>query len=179
LERGTFEQGRDCSGASERETEGVGLWFDSDRLMLSGVYLDEITAYRARKRWIEALEINFLLEERHDFTIKVRPAHGGKLYRVRCDFQSACGRYAFWRLTHHQAPEVQFLLETAHLPYVGMDDFEKASYAESDDFVPLAPPVVGEACPARSGTWDHAWRMMRSLAKTLIPRGSQRDSKQR
>lgn len=179
MERGTFEQGGDCSGASERDTQGVGLWYDSDRLTLSGVYLDEITAYRARKRWIEALEINFLLEERHDFSIKVRSSHGGKLYKVRCDFQTACGRYAFWRLTHHQAPEVQFLLETAHLPHVGMDDFERISCSETEDFVPLAPPVARDVCRDRSGTWDQAMRMMRSLAKTLIPRGTQRDSKER
>ncbi len=179
MERGTFEQGRDCSGASERDSEGVGLWYDSDRLTLSGVYLDEITAYRARKRWIEALEINFLLEERHDFSIKVRLAHGGRLYKVRCDFQTACGRYAFWRLTHHQAPEVQFLLETAHLPYVGIDDFERVSCSDAEDFVPLGPPEVSKASGNRSGTWEQAVRMMRSLAKTLIPRGTQRDSKER
>ncbi len=179
MERGTFEQERDCSGANELDPEGVGLWYDSDRLTLSGVYLDEITAYRARKRWIEALEINFLLEERHDFAIKVRAAHGGKLYKVRCDFQTACGRYAFWRLTHHQAPEVQFLLETAHLPQVGMDDFERMSSPDTEDFVPLSPPLVRNVCRDRSGTWDQAMRMMKALAKTLIPRGTQRDSKER
>lgn len=179
MERGTFEHTRDCSEASERDAESVGLWYDSDRLTLSGVYLDEITAYRARKRWIEALEINFLLEERHDFSIKVRPSHGGTLYRVRCDFQTACGRYAFWRLTHHQAPEVQFLLETAHLPTLGMDDFEKSSGYEVEDFMPLETPVIEDRCRRRSGPWDQAVRMMRSLAKTLIARGPQRDSKER
>jgi hypothetical protein len=101
------------------------------------------------------------------------------LYKVRCDFQTACGRYAFWRLTHHQAPEVQFLLETAHLPYVGIDDFERVSCADVDEFVSLAPPVVTKASRNRSGTWDQALRVMRSLAKTLIHRGTQRDSKER
>jgi hypothetical protein len=101
------------------------------------------------------------------------------LYKVRCDFQTACGRYAFWRLTHHQAPEVQFLLETAHLPYVGIDDFERVSCSDAEDFVPLGPPEVSKASGNRSGTWEQAVRMMRSLAKTLIPRGTQRDSKER
>jgi hypothetical protein len=177
LDRGTFEHSGDFIEARDRDSEGVGLWYDSDRLTLSGVYLDEITAYRARKRWIEALEMNFLLEERHDFSIKVRPSHGGKLFKVRCDFQTACGRYAFWRLTHHQAPEVQFLLETAHLPHVGMDDFERVSCSDVDDFVPLAPPLVTKDKGASVGTWDQALRVMRLLAKTLVSRGSPRGSK--
>jgi hypothetical protein len=95
----------------------LGLWYDPERLVIEGVYQDEVTAYRARRRWIEALEKNFLLEESLDFSLKVRRSRGGRNFRVRCDFLTACGRYAFWRLTHHQAPEVQFLLETAHLPH--------------------------------------------------------------
>lgn len=113
-------------------SNGVGLWYDSDRLLLEGIYLDEITAYRARKKWIEALETNFLLEERHDFTIKVRRAARGEHYSVRCGFASACGRYAFWRLTHHQAPEVQFLLETAHLPHVDFESITTFSCEENE-----------------------------------------------
>ncbi len=174
MERGTFEHSRDFGGANDRDNENVGLWYDSDRLTLSGVYLDEVTAYRARKRWIEALETNFLLEERHDFTIKVRPARGGKLFKVRCDFQTACGRYAFWRLTHHQAQEVQFLLETAHLPFVGLEEFERVSEEELDEFVPLAPPITRARPASDSPGWLQALRAMRSLARTFISRGSAR-----
>jgi hypothetical protein len=39
--------------------------------------------------------------------------------------------------------------------------------------------VVTKASRNRSGTWDQALRVMRSLAKTLIHRGTQRDSKER
>lgn len=179
MERSTFEHSRDFGGANDRDNESVGLWYDSDRLTLSGVYLDEVTAYRARKRWIEALEINFLLEERHDFCIKVRPSRGGKLFKVRCDFQTACGRYAFWRLTHHQAPEVQFLLETAHLPYVGLDEFERVSEGELDDFVPLTPPISRPVNTHSSRPWLQALRVMRSLAKNLVSRGSASAHKER
>ena len=97
-------------------TVGLGLWYDSERLMLEGVYLDEVTAYRARKGWIEAFEANFLLEEKIDFRVRVVPNAQPGRFSVLCEFITACGRYAFWRLTHHQAPEVQFILETAHLP---------------------------------------------------------------
>lgn len=97
-------------------TVGLGLWYDAERLMLEGVYLDEVTAYRARKGWIEAFEANFLLEERIDFRVRVVSNPQPGRFSVVCEFLTACGRYAFWRLTHHQAPEVQFILETAHLP---------------------------------------------------------------
>jgi hypothetical protein len=100
--------------------EGLGLWYDAERLILEGAYLDEITAYRARRRWIETFEMNFLLEASHDFGIKVVPQDEDGRFFVRCAFLTACGRYAFWRLTHHQAPDVQFLLETAHLPFAAV-----------------------------------------------------------
>lgn len=134
---------------------GLGLWYDADRLVLEGLYLDEITAYRARKRWIQTLESNFLLEEQHDFRIKVRAVHETGRYQVRCDFLSACGRYAFWRLTHHQAPEVQSMLETAHLPTMTMVP-AYADLPEGDDllgggsFILSTPPVssqLGKAYP--------------------------------
>jgi hypothetical protein len=110
----------DLPGAAIEYSLGFGLWYDADRLVLEGAYLDEITAYRARKRWIQTLETNFLLEDQHDFRIRVQIDPEAEHYQVRCDFLSACGRYAFWRLTHHQAPEVQYMLETAHLPSISM-----------------------------------------------------------
>ncbi len=95
---------------------GLGIWYDPERITLEGAYSDQVTAYRARRRWIRTLEMNFLLEEKHDFVVKVVTDQMEGNYRVRCDFLTACGRYAFWRLTHNQAPEVQYLIETAHLP---------------------------------------------------------------
>lgn len=114
-------------------TTSRGLWYDAERLILEGFYGDEVTAFRAKKRWIEVLESNFLLERGIDFSVvvadepsSVTGVSGGRMressdgradycYSVRCDFLSACGRYAFWRITHHQAPQVQYLLESAHL----------------------------------------------------------------
>jgi hypothetical protein len=114
---GMLDHGTGLAGENSIGPGMLGLWYDPERLIVEGVYQDEVTAYRARRRWIEALEKNFLLEESLDFSLKVRCSRGGRNFRVRCDFLTACGRYAFWRLTHHQAPEVQFLLETAHLPH--------------------------------------------------------------
>jgi len=115
---------------------GLGLWYDAERLLLEGVYLDEITAYRARRRWIKTLEANFLLECDHDFSMKVFAEDKGERYVVRCSLLTACGRYAFWRLTHHQAPEVQFLLETAHLPCMSVRPTSAEAFL-SDDMADL------------------------------------------
>jgi hypothetical protein len=112
-----LDQGTGLAGENSIAPGMLGLWYDPERLVIEGVYQDELTAYRARRRWIEALEKNFLLEDTLDFSLKVKRSRSGRNFRVRCDFLTACGRYAFWRLTHHQAPEVQFLLETAHLPH--------------------------------------------------------------
>lgn len=106
---------------------GLGLWYDAEKLILEGIYLDEVSAYRARRSWIKTFEMNFLLEEIHDFKVKVMFERDEGKYHVQCTFTSACGRYAFWRLTHHQAPEVQFTLETAHLPHMTSLRFEEPS----------------------------------------------------
>lgn len=140
LDHGTGVAGENSIGPGM-----LGLWYDPERLLVEGVYQDEVTAYRARRRWIEALEKNFLLEESLDFSLKVKRSRGGRNFRVRCDFLTACGRYAFWRLTHHQAPEVQFLLETAHLPHTIPsfsridDDFEMESFGLHDQSVTREP----------------------------------------
>jgi hypothetical protein len=112
-----FEQGTGVVEEGVSDGRMLGLCYDPERLIVEGIYQDEVTAYRARKRWIETLRHNFLLEDAHDFVMKVKRVSGGRYFRVRCDFITACGRYAFWRLTHHQAPEVQMVLETAHLPH--------------------------------------------------------------
>jgi hypothetical protein len=129
-----------------------GIWFDPDRIMLEGSYTDQVTAYRARRRWIKTFETNFLLEGQHDFKVQVTQDAENETFRLRCDFLTACGRYAFWRLTHNQAPEVQHLLETAHLPATPV--MPKFSGIERDFFNDLEPCVltgedrrVGEVSP--------------------------------
>jgi hypothetical protein len=93
-----------------------GVCFDPQEITLEGAYFDEISAYRAKRVWTSVLESSFLLESRHDFTMTVARGVGLDCYVLRCDFTSACGRYAFWRLTHNQAPEAQYVIETAHIP---------------------------------------------------------------
>lgn len=93
-----------------------GVWFDPNEAVLEGTYLDELSAYRARRVWTETFETNFLLEPNYDFFFHVVHNQERTKFTLKCDFSSACGRFAFWRLTRNQAPEVQYMIETAHIP---------------------------------------------------------------
>lgn len=178
------------SSATTPLTVSRGLWYDAERLVLEGFYGDEVTAFRAKKRWIEVLESNFLLERGIDFSVAVAdervpvtPMLGGCMgepsetgtefrYSVRCDFLSACGRYAFWRITHHQAPQVQCLLESAHLAkptLVRVDTLPALDDGWSYPSSKLEPPKVdvAETAPSSSGCgWlrSHASRLIKVFA---------------
>lgn len=95
-------------------TEGVS--YDPEHITLEGIYTDQLSAYRAKKVWQETLETNFLLESEHDFALKVCSRSIEHRFILRCEFLTACARYAFWRLTNNQAPEAQYIIETAHIP---------------------------------------------------------------
>jgi hypothetical protein len=90
--------------------------FDPQTASLEGLYSDEISAYRAKKVWIDTLEHTFLLDNGHDFNITSTGSIASSEFKIECFFTTACGRYAFWRLTNNQAPEAQYGIETAHIP---------------------------------------------------------------
>lgn len=92
------------------------ICFDPENILLEGWYSDELSAYRAKKVWEETLAHYFLLEPEEDFVLGVTREPGAKAYRLSCSFFSACARYAFWRITNEQAPEAQYIIETAHIP---------------------------------------------------------------
>jgi hypothetical protein len=93
-----------------------GVCFDPDNVVLEGIYSDEISAHRAKRRWVTTLEGCFLLDKGLDYEISVASNTEIRSFRLSCRFISACARYAFWRLTNSQAPEAQYIIETAHIP---------------------------------------------------------------
>ncbi len=122
--------------------------FDPEQVILQGVYRDQLSAYRARKIWVETLSSNFLLEAGHDYEVCVESKVSEGVFFLNCNFTSACGRYAFWRLTNEQAPEAQYLIETAHIPHSELcaDDFFSA---------PDLRPMVGrDSLTAQIGAFD-------------------------
>ena len=91
----------------DHEPSKPGLVFDADTITLSGKFLDELSAYRARKRWKELFASYFLLENDRDFEMSVKPSQSGAHHLLVCSFCSACGRYAFWRMINKQAPDAE------------------------------------------------------------------------
>ena len=84
-----------------------GLIFDADGVCLFGKYHDEISAWRGKRKWIEVLHEYFLLEPERDYMMSVISDLETQTFCLSCSFESACGRYTFWRLINHQAPEAE------------------------------------------------------------------------
>ena len=119
--------------------QAPGVYFDSQEAILEGAYKDEISAYRAKKVWTETFETNFLLEPNYDFIFKVVTDIKEQKFVLKCNFTSACGRYAFWRLTRNQAPEAQYQIETAHIP---ANDSNKSNKVSAELSVKESQPLV-------------------------------------
>ncbi len=124
-----------------------GVRFDSEAVTLFGIYKDELSLFRAKKSWTEILESNFLLEPSYDYTLNKIARLSENSFILQCSFLTACGRYAFWRLTNDQAPEAQYLIETAHIP---SSDFASDMFISAPDLTPLyqqdSPPKESYDC---------------------------------
>lgn len=94
----------------------MGVSFNSELVSLNGLYADEVSLFRAKKAWKTIFEGAFLLDFGSDFVIDHISNVERGYFALSCNFTSACGRYAFWRLINHQSPEAQYMLETAHIP---------------------------------------------------------------
>ncbi|RIL09653.1 MAG: hypothetical protein DCC75_06030 [Proteobacteria bacterium] len=90
--------------------------FDPEAVTLIGTYGDELSVHRAKKTWSETLQRSFLLDRGYDYEFQINSDLSYGSFKLTCQFKSACARYAFWRLTNEQAPEAQYIIETAHIP---------------------------------------------------------------
>ena len=84
-----------------------GLVYDAESVSLLGKYTDELSAHRGKRLWMETLSNYFLLELERDYELYVESCVNNRSYVLCCEFNSACGRYAFWRLINQQAPEAE------------------------------------------------------------------------
>lgn len=84
-----------------------GLIFDAEGVTLLAQFGDELSAYRARRAWMQVMGSYFLLERGRDFEMSVLSSPESGHHVLNCFFTSACGRYAFWRLINEQAPEAE------------------------------------------------------------------------
>lgn len=95
---------------SESRRGKPSIVFDAASVALLGKFSDELSAYRTRKKWFDVLHSYFLLEQERDYEMNVECSHDENKYVLTCGFTSACGRYAFWRLINHQAPDAEVKL---------------------------------------------------------------------
>ncbi len=93
-----------------------GVCFDPDTDTIHGNYPDEISAYRAKKAWLEALKFNFSLKGGDQDLVVAIEVTEMNSFVLSCRFYSATAKYAFWKITNNQSPEVQYIIETAHIP---------------------------------------------------------------
>lgn len=89
--------------------------YSSEKYIIMGEYSNELLLFRAKKFWALVLQDTFLLENITDFKFQVKKNSKLNIYNLICTFKSACGRYAFWRISNDQNPEVKYIIETAHL----------------------------------------------------------------
>jgi hypothetical protein len=108
------------NSSSERDFSGYsvsdGITFDPDTIVIQALYGDELSAYRAKKLWSDTLNNFFMLSAEDDFTCSIMHLPEQERYYLVCTFLTSNGRYAFWRITNYQAPEAQYIFETAHIP---------------------------------------------------------------
>lgn len=100
-----LEDKRTCNLAREEK-----LNFDLDEGAIEARYRDEIALARSKRIWNQTLQAFFDLRSEEDYQITK-----DKL-SLTLKFLSPSGRYAFWRIISGQLPDVQFLIETAHIP---------------------------------------------------------------
>lgn len=84
--------------------------YDTEKVLLIGTFFDELSAYRARRVWLNTLAQYFTLEDKRDYDLSLSRSDQERdkiAYVVTCSFHSACGRYAFWRLINGQSPEAE------------------------------------------------------------------------
>ena len=144
-----------------------GVCYNPDTISLQGVYLDELSLFRAKKQWSDTLSTSFLLDLGRDFDFNiVRDYEGGK-FVLGCQFMTACGRYAFWRLTNDQAPEAQYEVETAHIPDSPShhDQFVSAPDMKSIHDSPLVTTGLGQDDNNTFSQWLH--EIVKRIAKSF------------
>lgn|GEM_PF-4180061 len=142
-------------------SQAIDLTYDSENTTLEGWYADELSAHRAKKIWREILSSYFLLENTVDFVVSTQGYPSEGIYGILCEFKSACGRYAFWRITNNQAPEAQYLIESAHLGDIG--DYSSAPDLRKLD--PLSFDVTSKQLSFQQSWKDDIIRIIKGLVQ--------------
>lgn len=147
---------------SQRVTDG--LLFDAEGITLISRFSDELSAYRARRQWVDILGSYFLLEKGRDFEMSVLANPESEYFVLNCFFTSACGRYAFWRLINEQAPEAESKL-SAHSGSLKRPGYFSTLFGSLSDAKPM-PAVLG-GCDSLSSEFYSDSSFMGKLKRFL------------
>lgn len=121
--------------AFDKYTHKNGLIYDAEGVTLIGTYGDELSAYRARRRWMEVFSNYFLLERERDYDLSVTASDEENTFALHATFISACGRYAFWRLINRQALEAEQKLCNEHSEIRGTRSLLSSIMSGEDSWV--------------------------------------------
>jgi len=138
--------------------------FDCEGVTLLGTYQDELSLHRAKKNWTNILESNFLLEPEYDYSLSHSSLLKEGNFALQCHFLTACGRYAFWRLTNDQAPEAQYMIETAHIPNAELRELE---FSMAPDMSPINSVAPLERNVPKSRGFSHVRDIVGKLLDLL------------
>jgi len=130
------------------------ITYNTDDVSIISKFSDEMAAYRCRRTWTEIFGNHFLLENDRDFKLSI--SSSGENFSLNCEFNSACGRYAFWRLINHQAPEAERKLINSGYP---ASDFSSGTQLPHDEIV--SPWIM-------SGGVSEPIRRRKSFSRKLI-----------
>lgn len=149
--------------AREVEQGKPGLIFDADSVTLLGKFTDEFSAHRAKKQWMGVFAHHFLLERSRDYDMEVGNVEGTGYYYLRSTFESACGRYAFWRLVNHQAMEAEQKLQSPNMVNKKVARFLLGSVWNVGNGGPWVMHGEGPTLLSRRGTGS----ILRSMIDTI------------
>ena len=144
------------SNNSIRSSEEINntITYNTDNISIISQFGDEMSVYRCRRTWTEILSNHFLLEKDRDFKMSISASESP--FILTCEFNSACGRYAFWRLINQQAPEAENKLINSGYPGSELFDTEE----------PTGEKVVSPWI--MSGGVSEPIRRRKSLSKKLL-----------
>ena len=142
-----------------------GLLFDAEGITLISRFTDELSAYRARRQWVDILGSYFLLEKARDFEMSVLCNPENDYFVLNCFFTSACGRYAFWRLINEQAPEAESKLSEFSGSTRRAGSYFSSLFGTFGDSKP-APAVLG-GCEHLEGEFCSDRSFMGKLKRVL------------
>lgn len=90
------------------------LNIDLEKFVVEARYNDELSRFRAKKRWITLFKEIYLLEPKQDFAITSFTDSDRFFYYLRCSFKTQVGRFIMQRICSELNSPALKTLKVAH-----------------------------------------------------------------